>query len=177
MKTPTSDEAVKRATGKDWAEWLKVLDKEGAKKMGHREIVEVVSRKYGVGPWWQQMVTVGYERARGLRDVHQTATGFVANASRTIAAPVEELSAAWSDGRRRAKWLGVKAEVRKTASKKSLRFDWPDGTQVMVTFDAKGDAKSVVTIEHSKLAGVKDVAARKAFWSETLAKLKEMLER
>jgi hypothetical protein len=177
MKTATSDEAVKRATGKDWAEWLKVLDKEGAKKLGHREIVEIVSGKYGVGPWWQQMVTVGYERARGLREVHETATGFVANASRTIAVPVDELSEAWSDGRRRAKWLGVKAVARKTTSKKSMRFDWPDGTQVLVTCDPKGDAKSVVTIEHSKLSGAKDVAARKVFWKETLAKLKESLER
>jgi len=136
-----------------------------------------VSGKYGVGPWWQQMVTVGYERARGLRDVHQTASGYVANASRTIAVPVADLIAAWSDARRRAKWLDVKPEARRTASKKSLRFDWPDGTQVMVAFDAKGDAKSVVTVEHSKLAGTKDVAARKAYWSATLAKLKELLER
>jgi hypothetical protein len=33
-----SSEAVRKATGRTWAEWLRLLDKAGAKKMAHGEI-------------------------------------------------------------------------------------------------------------------------------------------
>jgi hypothetical protein len=59
-----SDVAVKKATGRDWAAWVKVLDAAGATSKPHREIVKIVN----AGSWWSQMVTVGYERIRGLRD-------------------------------------------------------------------------------------------------------------
>ena len=64
-------EAVARATGRAWDEWLKVLDRAGAKTMPHKEIALLLSRKFDVPDWWSQMVTVGYEQARGLRAVHQ----------------------------------------------------------------------------------------------------------
>jgi hypothetical protein len=56
-----SDAAVQAKTGKTWDEWFKILDKAGGKKMNHKEIVAYLSEKYGVGPWWRQMVTVTYE--------------------------------------------------------------------------------------------------------------------
>lgn len=174
-KTAIGDEAVKRATGRDWTEWLKLLDKAGAKKMDHREIVAVVA-EHGVGPWWRQMVTVHYERERGLREVHQQASGFAANVSRTIAVPVGELYEAWSDGRRRAKWLGAKLTIRKATAPKSIRASWHDGTNVDVNFAAKGDGKSTVAVELARLADKDAVAEMKAFWSDALQRLKESLE-
>ncbi len=33
--TGLSDQAVKKATGKSWQEWLAILDKAGARKMTH----------------------------------------------------------------------------------------------------------------------------------------------
>ena len=66
-----SDEAVKAKTGKNWKEWFAILDRSGANKMGHQEIVKCLNTKHDIGPWWQQMVTVTYEQARGLREKHQ----------------------------------------------------------------------------------------------------------
>jgi hypothetical protein len=63
-----SDEAVKAKTGKNWKEWFAILDKAGADKMNHQEIVKYLKTKQGVGPWWQQMVTVTYEVRTGHRD-------------------------------------------------------------------------------------------------------------
>lgn len=100
-----SDEAVKAKTGKDWAAWFKILDQAGARKMGHQEIVAVLSDKHGVGPWWQQMVTVTYEKARGLRAKHEKPAGYEISVSRTIAAPVNKIYHAWQDEKERAKWL------------------------------------------------------------------------
>ena len=60
-----SDAAVKKQTGRDWTEWVKVLDAVDAAGKPHREIAEYVS-SIGTPDWWSQMVTVGYERIRGL---------------------------------------------------------------------------------------------------------------
>ncbi|MBV8518648.1 MAG: hypothetical protein JO197_14720 [Acidobacteria bacterium] len=171
------DDAVRKATGRDWSEWLRILDKEGARKRSHQEIVAIVGDKYGATPWWQQMVTVTYERERGLREVHQTAGGYVANVSRTIAAPVDEVYAAWTDGRRRARWLGrEKLTVRKASDVKSLRITWGDDTNVDVNFSTKDGGRSVVAVEHAKLASKDAVAEKKEFWSAALARLKALVE-
>lgn len=57
-----SSEAVAKATGKTWKEWILILDKNDCKKMNHKEIVSIVHNKYGIGSWWQQMVTVGMNK-------------------------------------------------------------------------------------------------------------------
>ena len=54
-----SDAAVRKATGKGWAEWIRVLDRKGAKKMTHREIAAWLAAAKHTGPWWSQMLTVG----------------------------------------------------------------------------------------------------------------------
>ena len=77
-----SDEAVAARTGKTWPEWFSILDEAGGAELDHREIVELLDG-HDIGPWWRQMVTVAYERARGKRQVREKATGFSADVSRT----------------------------------------------------------------------------------------------
>ena len=89
-----SSEAVAKATGRDWDQWLEFLDGLGAADLSHKEIVALVA---GPGEldngWWQQSVTVGYEQARGLRVIGQTSTaGFQIGVQKTLPVPVE---AAW----------------------------------------------------------------------------------
>jgi hypothetical protein len=69
-----SDASVKKQTGRTWAEWVKVLDGVQAAEKPHREITQYVS-SLGTPDWWTQMVTVGYERIRGLRDKGQRRGG------------------------------------------------------------------------------------------------------
>lgn len=90
--TPSfSDKAVLAKTGKTWKEWFSLLDKAGGKRLDHRDIVAILSRQFGVGSWWRQMVAVEYERSRGLREIHQTAAGCVASVSKTFAVPAATL--------------------------------------------------------------------------------------
>ncbi|MDQ5977623.1 MAG: hypothetical protein QG602_595, partial [Verrucomicrobiota bacterium] len=56
-----SSAAVKKATGRTWAEWFAVLDKAGAAKLPHKEIALRLQRTHRLADWWGQMVTVGYE--------------------------------------------------------------------------------------------------------------------
>ena len=171
-------EAVLKATGRAWEEWLKVMDAAGAKKMPHKEIALMLSRKFGVPNWWSQMLTVGYEQARGLREVYEKASGFSATASRTIAIPLEKLYAAWSDPRQRARWLAdAPIEIRRSTDGKSMRITWTTGgSSIDVGFTAKGADKSMVAVEHAKLASAQAVARQKKYWSGALDRLKELLE-
>jgi len=171
-------DAVMRATGKAWEEWLKVLDKAGAVKMPHKAIAEMVYDRFGIPGWWAQMVTVGYEQARGLRSMYEKADGFAANASKTFQANLERLYGAWHDPRLREVWLpGAPLDVRKSSDGKSMRITWTLGnSSVEVNFYAKGPEKSMVQVQHSKLSDAEAVAAQKAYWSSGLERLKGWLE-
>ena len=171
-----SDEAVESRTGKTWSRWFKHLDAAGAKKMSHQEIVAHLVEKHGIRPWWQQMIAVTYEQARGLRDKHQKPEGYEISVSRTVAAPVGKTFKAWSVERIRKQWLPSKIEIRKTTTNKSLRITWDDKTNLVVAFLMKGADKSQVVAQHSKLPDAKAASKMKKFWAEALDRLKEVLE-
>ncbi len=170
-------DAVMKATGKAWGDWLKLLDRAGAMKMPHKQIAEMVDDKFGVPGWWSQMVTVGYEQARGLRAVHQKLDGFSASASKTFQANLERLYNAWNDPRLREMWLpGAPLQVRRSTDGKSMRITWTLGdSNVDVHFVSRGPGKSTVQVEHSKLSDAEAVAAQKAYWSSGLERLNTWL--
>lgn len=173
-----TDAAVEKATGRNWAAWLKLLDGAGCRTMSHREIVAVVKAKHDVGAWWGQMITVGYEQARGLREVHQKADGFSASASRTIGVPLAELYRAWAEAPRRRTWLPPLAVTLKSSSPpRSMRLELKDAAgTVRLEFTARDSAKSVVTVQHDRLANARDVKKMKSLWGDALQRLKERLE-
>lgn len=172
-----SSAAVEKATGKGWSEWCRLLDKEGAKKMPHKEIAQLLHAKYAVGDWWSQMVTVGYEQARGLRKPNETPRGFQASASKTVNVPLSELYNSWSNSAERALWFQPAVlNISKETRDKSMRVIWPDGTRVEINFYAKGPAKSQVALQHNKLKSEADVARVKKFWTAALNRLKTRLE-
>jgi uncharacterized protein YndB with AHSA1/START domain len=173
-----SDAAVLKSTGKSWAQWLKQLDAAGAKKLTHPEIAAYLKKKCGLSGWWSQMVTVGYEQARGRREPYQRTSGYAANVSRTISAPLSALYDAWEDEKSRRAWLGKENfTIRKATPRKSLRITWSDrATNLEVNFLAKGAKKSQVAVEHSKLENLKAVEQSKSYWSQALGRLKNQLE-
>lgn len=62
-----SDEAVRKRTGRTWTEWVEVLDAADAVRWPHAKIARHLYEDHEIPGWWAQMVTVGYERIRGLR--------------------------------------------------------------------------------------------------------------
>ncbi len=170
-----SEAAIKKATGRDWAEWVALLDAEKASEKPHGEIAQYVFSQ-GVSGWWSQSVTVGYERIRGLRDKGQRRGGsYEANKSRTYAVPVETLFDAFANARKRNKWMDAKMKVRTTHANKTIRVSFDDGTLAQFYFTDKGKGKSAVVVQHQKLAD-KDTAARtKQWWVERLDALAKML--
>jgi Domain of unknown function (DUF4287) len=180
-KAPTltvADEVIRRRTGRGWEEWFDLLDDSGAIAKPHREIARWLASEHGIDGWSAQSVTVSYERARGRRAVGEHADGFAITASKTVAVPVDRLYDAFVDESLRERWLPGGPLRERTATKpKSARFDWGDGeTRVVVGFTAKGDAKSVVDLEHARLPDAAEAERMKAFWRERVAALKEVLE-
>jgi uncharacterized protein YndB with AHSA1/START domain len=173
-----SDEAVKTKTGKNWKEWFAILDKAGARKMTHQEIVKVLHTDHGVGSWWQQMMAVTYEEQRGLRDRHEKLAGYQISVSRTVGVSVPKLYKAFATEKGRAQWLGEDALVVRTATaNKSMRVTWKDGkSSLEVSFVAKGDNKSQVVVQHSKLPNAASAAKMKTYWGQALDRLRGLLE-
>jgi hypothetical protein len=170
-------ESVMKATGKAWEDWLKVLDKAGAVSMPHKQIAELLSNKFDVPGWWSQMVTVGYERIKGIRARGQRRNGsYEASKSRTFDVPVTKLFDAWAKAPVRRRWLdGADVKVRTATSPKSMRLDWADGGIVAVWFQSKGKSKSVVALAHTKLPDKATADRLKKYWSARLDALSGVL--
>lgn len=172
-------DAVAKATGKAWDQWLAILDGAGAAALPHKAIAALLAGRHRVPPWWSQMVAVGYEQARGLRKPHQKADGFSASASRTVAAGLDRLYGAWADPKLRTLWLrDAPIQVRRATDGKSLRITWTaGGSSVAVNFFPVAGGRSRVQVEHGRLADAAARSEQKAFWSAALDRLKAMLEK
>lgn len=170
-----SDASIRRATGRGFRDWLRILDEWGAKDRKHGEIATYLMEEHGVPGWWAQTVTVGWERARGVRQKYQTASGFQVSVSKTLPVEVGALYRAFTDARRRNRWLERGTlKVRTKTENKTARFDFRDeGSRVHAYFEAKGPEKTTVTIQHEKLSGPEDVEEKRAFWKERLQRLVE----
>ncbi len=176
---PTPEEAVRQATGRGWDDWFSLLDEWGATERSHTEIAGWLVGEHDVSGWWAQSVTVGYERARGRRAKHQMTTGFAVTVNKTVNVPIERLRAAFVDPQRRRRWL-PDAVMRKRPgrSENTARFDWPEpASTVAVTFDAKGETKGQVAVQHERLPDAAAAERQKAYWRQALVALKESLEK
>ena len=173
-----SDDAVQAKTGKNWSQWFAILDKAGAQDMSHQEIVKLLNSKYDVGPWWQQMVTVTYEQARGLRQKHEKPGGYEISVSRTVNAPLASVYKKVANEKSRSLWLTEdEVTIKKSTPNKSMRMTWKDGkTCLQVSFLGKGDGKSQVVVQHSKLADPRAAAKMKSYWGKALDRLREVVE-
>src|SRR5262250_2892054 len=107
-----SDASVKEATGCNWERWVRTLDRAGAASKSHREIAKLVAF-FGTTSWWTQMVTVGYERIRGMRQKGQLRDGaYQATKSRTFDADVTQVYDAFASAPTRKRWLGDEVAVQ-----------------------------------------------------------------
>ena len=172
-----SDASVKARTGKNWVGWFTVLDQEDATTLGHKAIAAMLSKKYGVSSWWSQMVTVEYERSRGLRVRHEKASGFSVAVSKTVAVSLSDLYAATANAAMRRKWFPKGAfELSSQTKDKYFRGSWNKRTRLEIGFYAKGEEKAQIALQVSKLPKEGDVERERAAWKAALLNLKDLLE-
>jgi uncharacterized protein YndB with AHSA1/START domain len=172
----TSSEAVAKATGKPWSEWMALLDAAGGRKMTHKQIVACLVAEHDASPWWRQQIAVAYEQSRGLREKHEMSDGYQISRSRTMAVDAERIYNAWLDDGTRRRWLPGDFTVRKATPYKTLRLTWSDGSRVEVRLDAKGPEKCAVVVQHDKLPDADAAERMKEYWADALERLRELVE-
>ncbi len=174
-----SSDAVARRTGKSWAEWFALLDAAGAEGLDHKGIVAVLAQRHGVGPWWQQMVTVAYEKARGMREHQESDDGFQAGISKTLELPLAKLFRFWAEPAERNKWLADdRFSIHKATASKSIRARWGRGvSRIDVDFCEKGPSKSQVTVQHNRIETSDAAEQMKAYWAKKIRALEALLSR
>ena len=175
---PHPDATLRENTGKGYREWFRLLDAWGAKERKHREIASRLMAEYGVAGWWAQTITVGYERARGLRAKHQTLAGsYQVSVSKTFPIGVGKLYRSFAQAPQRNRWLerGM-LNVRTTRKDRDIRFDYREGgSRVVAYFDRKDRKKTTVTIQHEKLPDSGSVEQMRAMWKRNLKQLAELI--
>jgi len=173
---PCGDAALRAATGKGWNEWLAVLDSQGAAMKGrdHQQIWDLAMQSLPeAAGWWGQMISVGYERARGLREKHETCAGdFQSTLSRTLPVPLFAAFAAWADEELRQNWLDAPGlDFTKLNAGKNIRARWPDGSLLDIRFNASGPDRCQIVVDTMKLSDAEAVQKAKAFWQQQFERL------
>lgn len=168
-----SDASALAATGRDWDAWFRILDDADLLTKGHTAIAAWLVKERGVDGWWAQMVTVGYERARGRRSVNQRPDGYYVSVSKTVHVDAATTFACVTDPVQQAAWIEAGTlRLRASTAPRSARFDFKAGpTRVAAFIVAKGSGRATVTIEHSRLATADDVESTRSFWRERLSAL------
>lgn len=194
--TKISDEAVEKATGRTWAGWLTLLDDWGAAGAGHKATARHLAEEHGLSGWWSQMVTVHYERVRGLREVGETAsTGFEVGAQKTLA---PSAAAAWellASPEGLAAWLGAGAperleeglayrlddgttgEIRVVREGSHVRLTWqPPGWQAPSTLQVRSteaaSGRGTIGFHHEGLPDAESRETMRTHWRGALERLK-----
>lgn len=168
-----SDETIVKGTGRDWAHWLTLLDGWGAMERTHTEIARWLGETQDLTGWWAQTVTVGYERARGRRALHQTTRGFEVSVSKTIRAPLAVVWSAVTDPAGRDAWMEPGTLEPTTSRDGAVARFVVAGSRAVVelTFDAKADDRTTVTAAVRKLADAEEVERQRLAWREHLRRL------
>lgn len=181
---------VIKKTGHGYDHWFAVLDTFGAPAKGHTASAAHLYREHGVPGWHSQMITVAYERERGLRAMNQSAAGdFQVNVSKTVPVPMADVVDALRSVRRRAAWLegadpalgraleaalnGPKPRQVKVRANgiAGLRYPW-DAGRVEIDIVGKPNGRTSVVASMTKLSGSAQVEERRAQWKTALEGLK-----
>jgi hypothetical protein len=172
-----SAKGIRAKTGKTYSDWFALLDAAGARKMTYKEIVSILQSRHRLGRWWAQKLTITYELERGLRQKHETQSGYQISVSRTLPFPANMLFKMWHDKRVRSKWLIDDAlTIRTATAKNTLRGSWANGkSRVVVGFYPRGQRKCQVVVEHTKLGGSAEASRMRKYWAEALDRLKHAL--
>jgi uncharacterized protein YndB with AHSA1/START domain len=196
MLNRLSSDKVQEATGRVWEEWLEVLDAAGATDLDHKGIVTHLEQHHPeTDSWWRQSIAVGYEQARGMRKLGETASGFQVSVQRSVAG---DAGAAWRLIETRPDWLfggpveltegaryevpaagdamAASGEIRVVKPGDRIRMTWqPVGWEaaatVQVTLLESVSGKTAINVLIEKLADAEQREIARAHWRSALERV------
>ena len=179
MAKKISDEAVKKSTGKTRKQWFSILNKNGAKKMEHKQVAKLLHEKYGLSPWWSQMVTVQHDQEIKSRKKHEKPEGFQISKSITLTSPVTKIYNTINSPLKRIVWLSDPAiTITKSTKDKSIRGKWSDKkTNIEFQLYPKDINRTQVVVQQSRIKSSKEAEMMKTYWRKQLNNFKKYLEK
>jgi len=176
---PISDDAVRKATGRDWAAWTDELNR-WATELDHKTLARTLHQDHALSPWWSQMVSGTWEMLTGRRDPHQRAcdTGgkYQASASKTVRATTKAVEGAFQMPQF-AQWAPAGLFNRTSGTPgKSINGRWSEGGRLAIWLTEKPGDKTQIGLSHEGLDDAEACEHWKAQWREALSRLKQELE-
>ena len=201
---PVTDAACKKGTGKTLKEWFAELDAQPDLNQKRRDAVSWIYdtiKAKSSDVWWPTTIWVEYERVHKVVNRKDgRAEGYNICSTKTIAATVADVYAAWTDAAALAQWFGkkVKADVAdggkwadgdgnsgeylRVRANKDLRFtfnhaDAEAPTLVDVTIADKAKGKTGLTLMHQRIQNRQEADGLRNAWSQAFDRLKQHLEK
>jgi len=194
-----TDANAREKTGKTLKQWFAYLEELGGVAKGRRELVNQLYSRAKLDEWWATTLVVEFERARGVLEKDGKPRGYSICSTKTVAAPLERVFAAFGDAKDLDRWLGARTKVefqdggtlqnadgdratfQRIRANKDLRFAWQHEkrakeSQVEVLFAARGADKTGITLNHTRIQSRKDADELRAGWSAAFDQLKQHLE-
>lgn len=167
-------EAVERATGRSWDDWLAYMAGIGADGLTHHEIaaalVEELDGKVDNLGWWAQATAVAYEQYVGRRVPGQRPDGtFQTSVSRSTSIGMAALMDAWAAFA--AADVAVLAlitadpRVSGTANRITWRAKARDGAAIVVISEPKKDGTASLVVQHNGSPTLERNDEAKATWT------------
>ncbi|MFC4627855.1 hypothetical protein ACFO6V_06415 [Promicromonospora alba] len=157
MATSSRIQAVERATGRSWDEWLEYMARIGAPELTHHQIAAAVigelDGKVDNLGWWAQSTAVAYEQYIGRRIPGQRPDGtFQTSVSKSTSLGMEALMEAWTrfaDGNPDVDGL-VEGEVRVSGTENRItwRAKAREGESVIVISEPKKNGTASLVVQH-----------------------------
>jgi uncharacterized protein YndB with AHSA1/START domain len=195
-----TDASAKEKTGKTLKQWFEYLDARGGLEKGRRDLVNHLYAELKVDEWWATTIVVEYERARGQMEKDGKPTGYSICATKTLAAPLADVYAAWTSAKALDAWMGPKTKIafedggkfenadgdrgtfQRIREDKDLRFAWEHEkrapqSQVEVMFADKGKGKTGITLNHTRIQTRREADEIRSAWGRAFEALKARLEK
>lgn len=196
---PLTDEAIRAATGKTFAEWFDALDARGGIARGRRDIGVYLFNDCKVDAWWSATLNIAYEAARGVLEKDARPKGYTICISKTVTAPLDRVYAACATPEALSAWFGSRVtgevaagtrfddgdgntgEWKRVRPNKDLRFSWEtpshgSPSQADVAFADKGKGKTNILVTLDRVQTPEAADGLRDAWGEALDRLKAVVE-
>lgn len=193
----TTSRSLEKHTKKSWSDWISRLDQAGARNWTHQEIVAYLKTRCRLSPWWQQIVTSGFEVHTGKRLEGQSVKGtYSVTVTKSLPVTGKELWSYMVSDAGLAAWLQplspidikpkqafevegeVYGEIRTLSRGKRIRLSWREAewtkpTYLTVHVLSRPAGSSLLVFNHDDLVNTRLREQMRSHWRAAAGRVEE----
>jgi hypothetical protein len=184
VSTKSKIEAIERATGRSWSDWLDYFERIGAADLDHHAIAtqllhELEGMVDNLG-WWAQSTAVAYEHHIGRRIPGQQPDGtFRLSVSRSTDLSMQALMETWSQFAARdasvVAMIAAEPRVSGTDNRITWRVKGEGDSAITVISEPKAGGTASLVVQHGGLPSPEASAETKSAWLTIVNRFQETL--